>query len=172
MPTMIAHAVVASGLGGALCASAVAATIVATPQLSLKPSDDDGVGSAAQSLPTLAAVVVLAGAEDDRKDIPNAVYDKIKMRIARQTTFLQLYGQKVLHWAPRSIDLIKFVKTASPTYERCHFYAMIWRVTIASDEAPMNLQWSDCVVTLVFKDAEWNSPTVVCQPTASWSPRR
>lgn len=110
------------------------------------------------------STTVPADALDDRQDIPDAIYDAINAKIARQTTFLQIHGKKFIRWAPRAIDIVEFYKVPSPTFRNCALYAMTYRVAVASEVSSLDVHGTICVVTVVVRDAEWTPPTVVCEP--------
>jgi len=109
----------------------------------------------------LLASSVLA---DDRRDIPQTVYDAISAKITRQTTFVQLKDDGLVRWSPRSIDIVKFVKAPSPTYEDTFLYAIIYKVSVTSDLLEIDAHGTTCQAVVVVKIGEWTDPTVVCEP--------
>jgi len=105
-----------------------------------------------------------AAVADDRQEIPQAIYDDISAKIVHQTTFMQFTPKEAVRWSPRAIDIIKFVKAPSPTYEDTYLYALIYKVTVTSDTVTIDAHGTTCQVVVVVKYGEWTDPTVVCEP--------
>lgn len=95
---------------------------------------------------------------------PQAIFDKITGMITDRTTFEQLGPNGLIRWWPRTIKLVEFVKAPSPTYPDTYLYAMRYVVSVLSDEDSLAVYGTSCAVVVVYKDGEYDEPTVVCEP--------
>jgi hypothetical protein len=98
------------------------------------------------------------------KDFPQTIYDKITAKITYETTFAQFSPNGLIRWWTRTIKLIDFVKAPSPTYEDTYLYAMRYVVSVISDKDSLAVYGTSCQVVVVYKDKQFDEPTVVCEP--------
>ena len=98
------------------------------------------------------------------RDFPQAIYDKIAARITYQTTFEQFRPDGLVRWSTRTLKLADFVKARSPTYPDTYLYAMRYVVTVVSEKDSLAVYGTSCQVVVVYKDKEWDEPTVACEP--------
>ena len=62
----------------------------------------------------------------------------------------------------RTLKLVDFVKAPSPTYLNTYLYGMRYVVSVISAKEPLAVYGTSCQVVVVYKDKEWDEPTVVC----------
>ena len=105
------------------------------------------------------------------REFPQAVYDKISSKIARQTTFVQVSPDGLVRWSTRTLELVDFVKAQSPTYRGTYLFAMRYVVSVFSERDSLGVQDTSCQVVVVCKDKEWSEPTVVCGPVNLGQPK-
>jgi hypothetical protein len=98
------------------------------------------------------------------KDFPQAIYDKITTKITYETTFEQVSPSGLIRWWTRTVKLVDFVKAPSPTYEDTYLYAMRYVVSVISNEDSFAIYGTSCQVVVVYKDKQFDEPTVVCEP--------
>ncbi len=98
------------------------------------------------------------------REFPRAIFDRITEKITHQTTFEQLSPNGLIRWWTRTIKLVDFVKTPSRTYDDTYLFAMRYVISVLSDEDTLAVQGTSCQVVVVFKDGEYDEPTVVCEP--------
>jgi hypothetical protein len=98
------------------------------------------------------------------REFPQAIFDKISERITYQTTFEQLDPNGLIRWWPRTIKLVEFVKAPSQSYPDTYLYAMRYVVSVLSDKDSLAVYGTSCQVVVVYKDAKYDQPTVVCEP--------
>ena len=98
------------------------------------------------------------------RDFPQTIYDKITAKITYETTFAQFSPNGLIRWWTRTIKLIDFVKAPSPTYEDTYLYAMRYVVSVISDKDSLAVYGTSCQVVVVYKDKQFDEPTVVCEP--------
>lgn len=98
------------------------------------------------------------------REFPQAIFDRIGERITSQTTFQQLSPKGIVRWWTRSIKLVEFVKAPSMTYQNTFLYAMRYRISVLPDGDSLAVHDTSCQVVVVFKDGEYDEPTVVCEP--------
>ena len=111
----------------------------------------------------IGLVLATSALADDRRDVPQEIYNKSHDKITYQTSFLEFTSSGAVRWFPRAIDLVTFVKSPSHDEPDTALYAMIYKVEVgAEDEAAMHA--TTCQVVVVFKDSAWDEPTVVCEP--------
>ena len=60
--------------------------------------------------------------------------------------------------------MVEFVKAPSQTYRNTYLYAMRYVVSVLSDKDSLAIHGTSCQVVVVFKDGEYDEPTVVCEP--------
>lgn len=97
-------------------------------------------------------------------EFPQAVFETITAKITQQTTFQQLSPDGLIRWWPRTIKLVDFVKAPSQTYEDTYLYAMRYVVWVLSEKESLVVYETSCQVVVVYKDKEYDKPTVVCEP--------
>lgn len=98
------------------------------------------------------------------REFPQAIFDRITETITYQTTFEQLGRNGLIRWWPRTIKLVEFVKAPSQTYPNTYLYAMRYVVPVLSDKDSLAVHETSCQVVVVFKNATYDEPTVVCEP--------
>ena len=98
------------------------------------------------------------------REFPKAVFDSIAGKITYQTTFDQLGPNGLIRWWTRTIKLVEFVKAPSQTYPDTYLYAMRYVVSVLSDKDSLAVYGTSCQVVVVYKDAAYDQPTVVCEP--------
>jgi hypothetical protein len=98
------------------------------------------------------------------RDFPKAIYDKITAKITYQTTFVQFGPDGLVRWSTRTLKLVDFVKAPSQTYPDTYLYAMRYVVSVISEKDSLAVYGTSCQVVVVYKDKEWDEPTVVCEP--------
>jgi hypothetical protein len=97
-------------------------------------------------------------------DLPQEIVDRITARIAFQTTFVQFSPKGVVRWSPRTVQLIEFVKAPSPSYPDTYLYAMRYMVSVLSEKESLRVDGTICQVLVVYRDGQYSTPTVVCDP--------
>jgi hypothetical protein len=98
------------------------------------------------------------------REFPQAIFDKITAKISYQTTFEQFSPSGLIRWWPRTIKLVDFVKAPSTTYPDTNLFAMRYVVSVISEKVSLVIYTTSCQVLIVYKDKEWDEPTVVCEP--------
>jgi hypothetical protein len=98
------------------------------------------------------------------REFPQAIFDKITAKIGYQTTFDRFSPSGLIRWWPRTIKLVDFVKAPSRTYSDTYLFAMRYVVSVISEKVPLVIYTTSCQVLIVYKDKEWDEPTVVCEP--------
>jgi hypothetical protein len=98
------------------------------------------------------------------RDFPQAIYDTITAKIVRQTTFEQLDPEGLVRWSTRTLKLVDFVKAPSPTFMDTYLFAMRYVVSVISDRDSLAIYGTSCQVVVVYKDRQFDEPTVVCEP--------
>jgi hypothetical protein len=98
------------------------------------------------------------------REFPQAIYDKISSKIARQTTFVQVSPDGLVRWSTRTLELVDFVKAPSPTYRDTYLFAMRYVVSVFSEMDSLGVHDTSCQVVVVYKDKKWSEPTVACAP--------
>ena len=98
------------------------------------------------------------------REFPEAIFDKITAKITHQTTFQQFSPDGLIRWWTRTIKLVDFVKAPSPTYPDTYLYAMRYAVAVISEKDTLAVYGTSCQVVVVYKFAEYDEPTVVCEP--------
>jgi hypothetical protein len=101
---------------------------------------------------------------DAAKAFPQAVFDKIAAKVTFQTTFEQLTPEGIVRWWTRTIKLVDFVKAPSQTYPDTDLYAMRYAVSVISGKDSLSVYGTSCQVVVVYKDAVYDEPVVVCEP--------
>jgi hypothetical protein len=95
---------------------------------------------------------------------PQAIFDKIRSKIVRQTTFVQIGSEGPVRWSIRTLRLVDFIKVPSPTFPDTHLFAMRYEVSVISDLDSLAVHSTSCAVVIVYKDKAWHEPTVLCAP--------
>ena len=98
------------------------------------------------------------------REFPQAIFDRITEKITHQTTFEQLSPSGLTRWWTRTIKLVEFVKASSKTYRNTYLYAMRYAISVLNDKDSLAIHSTSCQVVVVFKDGEYDEPTVVCEP--------
>ena len=98
------------------------------------------------------------------RDFPQTIYNKITAKITYNTTFEQFSSSGLIRWWTRTIKLVDFVRAPSPTYEDTYLYAMRYVVSVISDKDSLAVHGTSCQVVVVYKDKQFDEPTVVCEP--------
>jgi hypothetical protein len=98
------------------------------------------------------------------RDFPQAIYNKITAKITYETTFEQFSPSGLIRWWTRTIKLVDFVRAPSPTYEDTYLYAMRYVVSVISDKDSLAIYGTSCQVVVVYKNKQFDEPTVVCEP--------
>ena len=98
------------------------------------------------------------------RDFPQAIFDKITAKITYLTTFVQFSPEGLVRWSTRTLELLDFVKAPSPTYPDTYLFAMRYVVSVISTKDSLAVRSTTCQVVVVYKDKEWDEPTVVCEP--------
>ncbi|MEX0853812.1 MAG: hypothetical protein WD036_11105 [Bauldia sp.] len=98
------------------------------------------------------------------REFPQAIFDKIAAKITYQTTFQQVSPVGLIRWSTRTMKLVDFVKAPSQTYQDTYLYAMRYVVSVISEKDTLAVYGTSCQVVVVYKFAEYDEPTVVCEP--------
>lgn len=98
------------------------------------------------------------------REFPQVIFDKITAKITYQTTFQQLSPRGFIRWWTRTIKLVDFVKAPSRTDPDTYLYAMRYLVAVISEKDTLATHGTSCQVVVVYKDKEFDEPTVVCEP--------
>ncbi len=62
------------------------------------------------------------------------------------------------------MKLVDFVKAPSQTNPDTYLYAMRYVVSVLSDKETLAVYSTSCQGVVVYKDAQYDEPTVVCEP--------
>ena len=98
------------------------------------------------------------------REFPQAIYDKITAKITYQKKFAQVSPDGLVSWSTRTLKLVDFVKAPSPTYPNTYLYAMRYVVSVISEKDSLAVYGTSCQVVVVYKDQQFDEPTVVCEP--------
>ena len=98
------------------------------------------------------------------RDFPQPIYDKIRSKIVRQTTFVQVSPEGLVRWSTRTLELVDFVKVPSPAFPDTYLFAMRYVVSVISEMHSLAVFSTSCAVVVVYKDNAWHEPTVLCAP--------
>ena len=129
--------------------------------------------AAAASQPAFAREVKVPAPTLDAaaaQEFPQAIFDIIIGKITEQTSFTELAPGGPVQWSPDSINLAEFVKAPSQTYPDTYLYAMRYLVTGRGNRSASPGYGTSCQVVVVYKYAEYDEPTVVCEPPAFVAP--
>jgi hypothetical protein len=98
------------------------------------------------------------------KAVPQEVFDRVTAEITQQTSFQKVGPEGLVRWQPRTIQLVVFVKSPSHIHADAGLYAMRYAVAVLSEKETLVVHETSCQVVVVYKDGEYDDPTVVCEP--------
>ena len=97
-------------------------------------------------------------------ELPAESLELIQSRIAAYTTFQQLSPDGIVRWSPRAIELVHFVKVASPSKADTWLYALQYVVSVLDQGHSLAVDGTLCQVSMISEKRVYFEPTIVCDP--------